>query len=185
MSATEPINSAVSEFLESLVYSLDVDRLHSGAIVTYRVYLESQDLFCSRDIMKGLQILMVSGESVDGFYNIANLVKARGRFSPRRFQASSRVGDAITLNIDGELFLDEAIDVRSLLKIAHLVKHDPSNNEYSIKVSCVENQMCVAGTNIGYYLSDFLAARDADRTHHDCNDYDDNRDDDRSWFEDC
>ena len=130
--------ATVVEYLEQLVYSLYVERFPDGPYRAVIARLEFQTLFCSMDVITGLHSIVVSGEPVDGFYNIANLVKARGRFHPKSLQVNS-MGGVTTLSMEGELSLDETIDVESLLKIAPFVEHNVSNNSYSIEIRMVES----------------------------------------------
>jgi hypothetical protein len=135
MNTTEPINSAVSEFLESLVYSLDVYRSPNGSILKARVHLERSELYCSLNIARELHHILYNDWSIDGFYNIANLVKARGHLRLESTDIST--GDpalgAPSISLSGELFLDETIKVDELLKIAPFVEH-VADNHYSINV---------------------------------------------------
>jgi len=135
MNTTKLVNIEVREFLESLVYSLDVKRFPNGSILKARVHLEKSELYCSIDTARELRHIICNNRSIDGFYNIANLVKARGHLRLKSTDISTEdpVLGVPSISLSGELFLDEEIKINELLKIAPFVEHI-ANNQYSINV---------------------------------------------------
>jgi hypothetical protein len=135
MNTTKVINIEVREFLESLVYSLDVKRFPDGSILKARVHLEKSELYCSIDTARELRHILCNNRSIDGFYNIANLVKARGHLRLGATDISTWNPDLSdpSISLSGELFLDEEIKINELLSIAPFVEH-VAKNQYSLNV---------------------------------------------------
>jgi len=142
MTTEQSIDQSAVEFLESLVYSLEVSKFPSGEIFKSRAYLERlENYFCPADANQGLRNIAASGKPVQGFFNIANLVKVRGHFHIKKLDCHFRFADAITITLSGELVPDETIDVESLLQIAHLVDHSVTSNPYSIQVERIPDPL--------------------------------------------
>ena len=136
------LRTSVVEFLQSLVYSIDIGKNHDGAVQSCRVYLEEfETKECPSDIGELIRVV-ADGGAVDGAYNVANLVRARGKLLISRFKSFERTAPpdcAITITLAGELILAEPPDIDELLSIMDRAVHRTSINPYSIDIRKVEN----------------------------------------------
>lgn len=145
------ITDRAMEFLESLTMSLDVSMItvqkgHGDVfriqqkVCEFKVYLERFEIYGmlpDKDIRSLVQQSMTFS-GVDGFFNVANLVKARGLLQLKVdcHKAAAKPGTCskLEVNISGGVSLDESIDIDELLQITPFTQDLPTINPFSINI---------------------------------------------------
>jgi hypothetical protein len=152
---TQIITDTALNFLESLTMSLDVSRvvLRKGhgdvfiveeRVLDFKVYLEEFDIggMLADEDMRSLWQSAMTFSAIDGFFNVANLVKARGIFQPKiDFSRPAAVPNTLSktsITISGGVSLEESINVDELLQISPFTKDLPTINPFSINIDRIK-----------------------------------------------
>jgi hypothetical protein len=152
--SSPPTASAV-QFLESLVYSLDVVLRSEGKrVISAEAYANVQDYPCSPNLAEGFAELMRSGTGINGVYNLVGLAKTQGIVQLKSLGCrSGQVEGLSTITIEAWLVPTETIDLESLLK-ATPQRTIASVNDYRINIRRVGEPLSMAKELLGEALDD-------------------------------
>ena len=136
-SVVSAIPSAIAiQFLESLIYSLDVTLCFDGKRVwSAEAYASIKDYTCLPSLAEGLAELMTDLPRVSGTYNLAGLAKVRGEVRLKSLGHSKSATKLLSaVSVEALLVPTEAIDLESLLKtVPQHATNSVNNGEINIR----------------------------------------------------